>query len=60
MVAILADFFGADEALTTYSPNAKEWVATLLCKADTQEDLAEKRDGSLHKIAFYTQHELSR
>ena len=29
---LVTDFFGADEALTIYSPNAKEWVATLLCK----------------------------
>lgn len=45
-------FFGADEALTTYVPGVAEWVATLLFKADTEEDLATKRRRCLKQISF--------
>lgn len=37
------DFCGADEALTDYAPGKENWAATLICVAETKEDLAAKR-----------------
>ena len=37
------DFCGADEALTDYEPGKKNWAATLICVAETEKELAEKR-----------------
>lgn len=40
----LRDFCGADEALTDYEPGKERWVATLICIAETKEDLEAKRE----------------
>lgn len=37
------DFCGADEALTDYAPDKENWAATLICIAETKEELREKR-----------------
>jgi pyrrolysine biosynthesis protein PylC len=37
------DFFGADEALTNYTPGRAEWVATLIFTDATRETTLEKR-----------------
>ncbi len=49
---LVADFFGADEALTTYNKETTEWVATLLFKTDTKNDVDEKRSRCLKQISF--------
>jgi pyrrolysine biosynthesis protein PylC len=37
------DFFGADEAITNYTPGRAEWVATLIFADATRETALEKR-----------------
>lgn len=50
---LIPDFFGADEALTTYDSHRKEWVATLLFKADNREEMDTKRSRCFRQIALY-------
>ncbi|MEL7568118.1 MAG: 3-methylornithine--L-lysine ligase PylC [Dehalobacterium sp.] len=40
---LIPDFFGADEAITNYSPGKKEWVATLINTGSTREEAWLKR-----------------
>lgn len=47
---LCTDFFGADEALTTYSPGKKEWVATLIITGATMPEAWNKRESIIHKI----------
>ena len=44
------DFCGADEALTDYAEGKETWVATLICVADTKEELEAKRAAIPQKI----------
>ncbi|MCP4219979.1 MAG: 3-methylornithine--L-lysine ligase PylC [bacterium] len=44
------DFFGADEALTNYSPGKKSWVATLIVVGATREAARERRNETIEKI----------
>ncbi len=46
----LEEFFGADEALTDYIPGKKNWVATLINKADSMDAVREKRNSVIKKI----------
>lgn len=55
---LVAGFFGADEAFTTYTPETIEWVATLVFKADSKGDVDGKRDRCLQKISFYAEYGL--
>lgn len=55
---LVADFFGADEALTTYTPEATEWVATLFFEADTKDDVDGKRSRCLKQISCDAEHGL--
>lgn len=48
------DFFGADEALTTYVPHLNEWVATLMLIADSKEELESKRSLCYQQIGTAT------
>ncbi|CVK19558.1 3-methylornithine--L-lysine ligase PylC [Sporomusa sphaeroides] len=41
---LCTDFFGADEALTTYSPGKNEWVATLIITGATMRAAWNKRE----------------
>lgn len=43
-------FFGADEALTTYSQGQKEWVATLIITGTDMLEAWNKREGIISKI----------
>jgi pyrrolysine biosynthesis protein PylC len=45
-----ADFFGADEALTSHAPGKHEWVATLMVKGSDLEDAREGRDRVIREI----------
>ncbi|MGL5512831.1 MAG: 3-methylornithine--L-lysine ligase PylC, partial [Sporomusa sp.] len=47
---LCTDFFGADEALTTYSPDKKEWVATLIITGANMLDAWNKREGIIYRI----------
>lgn len=48
---LTADFFGADEALTTYDPAQEQWVATIMFRADSRENLEKKRSLCHQRIA---------
>ncbi len=48
------DFFGADEAITSFSPEKKRWVATLIFTSDTYDEVTAKRKNSykqIHKLS---------
>jgi len=45
-----ADFFGADEALTSHTPGKAEWVATLMVKGSDLHEAWERRDRTIHEI----------
>jgi len=45
-----ANFFGADEALTSYVSGKDEWVATLMVKGSDLEDAREGRDRVIREI----------
>ncbi|MBQ6810994.1 MAG: 3-methylornithine--L-lysine ligase PylC [Firmicutes bacterium] len=45
------DFCGADEALTDYAPGKEKWAATLICIADSKEELEAKRSAIPEKVA---------
>ncbi|SCM78608.1 Pyrrolysine biosynthesis protein PylC [uncultured Sporomusa sp.] len=47
---LCTDFFGADEALTTYSPGKKEWVATLIVTGAQMPEAWNKREAIIYKI----------
>ena len=53
------NFFGADEALTNYSPGSENWMATLIITGNDREDAFNKRDKVIsgimeeHKISEY-------
>ncbi len=36
------EFFGADEAVTSFAPGISKWVATLIIKGDTQKEIRKK------------------
>lgn len=44
------DFFGADEALSSYSPGKNEWVATLIITGEDCQSAWDKRDIVLQEI----------
>jgi pyrrolysine biosynthesis protein PylC len=50
---IQQNFFGADEAITNYTPHREEWVATLIISEKTREMAWEKR---CHVISDIRQH----
>lgn len=47
---VLTDFFGADEALTDYSPGKREWVLTLITRGATSTETWVKRHQVLQRI----------
>ncbi len=44
------DFFGADEALTDFESDRKEWVATLIMVGSSKENVIQKRSRVLESI----------
>lgn len=44
------DFFGADEALTDFESDNRNWVATLILSAETKEEVARKHSRVLDTI----------
>ncbi len=44
------DFFGADEAITNYSPSAYSWVATLIIEATDLQSAQQKSDRVIQNI----------
>lgn len=49
-LSFLTDFFGADEVLTNYTPEKKDWVFTLITRGSTLEETWNKRDEVLQRI----------
>ena len=47
---LVEDFFGADEAITNFSPNQKSWVATLIFRGANRHEACEKRNRSIAEI----------
>lgn len=47
---LLTNFFGADEVLTDYTPDKKEWVLTLITRGSNFEDTWNKRDKVLKNL----------
>jgi len=45
------DFFGADEAVTSFVPGIDKWVATLIIKADTHTETRLKHEQILNDLA---------
>jgi pyrrolysine biosynthesis protein PylC len=43
-------FFGANEAITDYSPGKDQWVATMIFVGDSRDDLRQKRQNSYEAI----------
>jgi len=53
-LALYQDFFGADEAITSFSPEKTRWVATLIFTSDTYDDVTDKRKNcykQIHKLS---------
>ena len=46
------DFFGADEAVTSFVPGLNKWVATLIVKGDTQKEVIKKNNQILEGLAL--------
>jgi pyrrolysine biosynthesis protein PylC len=44
------DFFGADEALTDFTPGCSSWVATLIITGDSREEAWDKRCQAIKDI----------
>jgi len=44
------DFFGADEALTSFVKGSRRWVATMIYKGKNRRDVMKKRDKILKKM----------
>lgn len=47
---LMPGFFGADEALTDYSPEKDLWYGTFIHWADTEEELADKRNRLIRRL----------
>jgi pyrrolysine biosynthesis protein PylC len=47
---IRKNFFGANEAITNYTPHRQEWVATLIISEETREMAWERRNGVISDI----------
>ena len=45
------DFFGADEAVTSFVPGLNKWVATLIIKAETHKETRQKHEQILSGLA---------
>ncbi len=49
-LTVQTDFFGANEAITSYAPGKKQWVATLIFTGSTHEDVTAKRQNCYEQI----------
>ena len=49
---LATDFFGADEAVTSFAPGLGKWVATLIIKGDTQKETREKNKQIIEGLAL--------
>ncbi len=50
---IRQDFFGADEAITDYGPDRREWVATLIISEKTREAAWQRRNSVIADIRHH-------
>jgi 3-methylornithine--L-lysine ligase len=51
-LTIQSDFFGANEAITNFSPGKKQWVATLIFSGNTDEKVTAKRQNCYENIGI--------
>ncbi|MDW7739314.1 MAG: 3-methylornithine--L-lysine ligase PylC [Bacillota bacterium] len=49
-LALLEDFFGADEALTNYAPGMEKWMATLIITGSDSTDVRNKRESVIKRL----------
>jgi len=52
------DFFGADEAVTSFCRGKSQWVATMIFIGKSQNDIAMKREDCYEKIVEYSKKSL--
>jgi len=53
-LTVQPDFFGADEAITSFVPGKKQWVATLIFFGNTNEDVIVKRKNCHEQISKFS------
>ncbi len=46
------DFFGADEAITSFAPGLNKWVATLIVKGEARKEVIKKNNQILEGLAL--------
>lgn len=49
-LTLQSGFFGADEALTSYQPEKRNWVATMIFAGDSRNEITAKRKGCYKEI----------
>ncbi len=49
-LSLVNNFFGADEALTSYAPGKRNWVATLMFTGSSLEEARRKREETIETI----------
>jgi len=54
-LTIQANFFGCDEAITSFIPGKKQWVATLIFTSNSPEEMADKKQKCYQQILDETQ-----
>ncbi|RLC15465.1 MAG: hypothetical protein DRH93_19715 [Deltaproteobacteria bacterium] len=47
---IISDFFGADEAITSFAKGKDKWVATMIFTGSSQEEVINKRENCYNKM----------
>ena len=53
---IISDFFGADEAITSFAKGKDRWVATMIFTGRTQEEVINKRENCYNKMPGASNH----
>ncbi len=57
-LTIKSGFFGANEAITSFSPDKNQWVATMVFCADTRDKVESKRKNSYKQIQGFKNSDL--
>jgi len=53
-LVLKTDFFGADEAITSFEPGKHQWVSTMIFSGASQDEINIKRDACHKKIIEHT------
>lgn len=52
LLSVIPDFFGADEAITSFTPGKKQWVATMVFTGASPEEIEDKRSACYKRISI--------